>query len=153
MEFSSCLNGGTYLDVTKVMAYFSMVGDHFPLDEITKELAIEPTETYVKGDIIESVGDFTRADSPKMRRIETDWTLSTGYQNSLDINGQLKPILKALKDKQKELIRLKEKYGLTYIFSVVITIENNQTPAMHLEKDIIDFASAIGAEIGFDLYV
>lgn len=147
------MNGGTYLDVTKVMAYFSMVGEHFPLDEITKELSIEPTETHVKGDIIESFGGFTIADSPKMRRIETDWTLSTGYQNSLDINNQLKPILKALKEKQEELNHLREKYDLTYIFSVVITIENNETPAMYLEKDIIDFASAIGAEIGFDLYI
>lgn len=140
------------MDVTKVMAYFCLVGDHFPLEEITEVLTIEPTETYTKGDIIEKNRATTF--SPEVRkRVETDWTLSTGYQESYDINDQLKSLLNFLEGKQKDIIRLKKKYELTSIFIIVIEIENNQTPAMCLEKEIIDYASTIGAEIHFDLYV
>ena len=139
------------MDITEVMAYFSIVGDHFPLEKITKELAIQPTETYVKGEIINEITVPTS--SEVRRRIETDWTLSTGYQKSYDINDQLKPLLISLEGKQQDLILLKEKYGLTYLFMIVIKIENNEKPAMYLEKDIIDFASNIEAEIQFDLYI
>ena len=34
------------------MVEFSMYGDEFPIDYVTKELGIEPTETYKKGDVI-----------------------------------------------------------------------------------------------------
>jgi len=36
---------------------------------------------------------------------------------------------------------------------IVIEIENNDKPAMYLQKNIIDFSSSIDAEIQFDLYV
>lgn len=139
------------MDVTKVMAYFSIIGDHFQPEKITEELAIQPTETYIKGDIIKKTRATTS--SRVRRRIETDWTLSTGYQESSDINDQLKPLLRSLEGKQKNLIRLKEEYELTYVFMIVIEIENNEKPAMYFEKDIINFASTIDAEIQFDLYI
>lgn len=139
------------MDVTKVMAYFSIVGDHFQPEKITEELAIQPTETYLKGDIIEKTGITTSARI--RRRIETDWTLSTGYQESYDINDQLLTLLNLLREKEDVLVGFKQDYELTYLFIIVIEIENNQTPAMCLQKEIIDYASTIGAEIHFDLYV
>ncbi|WP_211655806.1 DUF4279 domain-containing protein [Planococcus alpniumensis] len=133
------------------MAYFSIIGDQFPLEEITEELAIQPTETYLKEEIL---NEFTAPSSSEVRRRrETDWTLSTGYQKSYDINDQLKSLLISFEEKQQDLILLKEKYGLSYLFMIVIKIENNKKPAMYLEKDIIDFASKIEAEIHFDLYI
>lgn len=137
--------------MTKVMAYFSAIGDNFPPEKITEELAIQPTETYVKGDIIEQT---RAANSPGIRkRLETAWTLSSGYQESFDINDQLKPLLSSLEGKQQDLIRLKEEYELTYLLMFVIKIENDDKPAMYFKKDVISFASAIDAEIHFDLYI
>lgn len=135
---------------TKVMACFSIVGDAFPLERITEELGLEPTETFVKGDLIGKSGP---ASSKTRKRMETDWTLSTGFQQSNDINDQLTPLLNSLAGKQTCLIQLKKEFGLTYLFIIVIDVENIGTPVMVLEKNIIDFASAIEAEIHFDLYV
>lgn len=36
---------------------------------------------------------------------------------------------------------------------VVMQVENNESPAMYLQKNIIDFVSSIQAEIHFDLYI
>lgn len=135
---------------TKVMANFSAFGDEFPVENVTDVLGIEPTKTYNKGDIIVTpnlVSTYIR------RRKETDWTVSTGYQESYDINDQLSQILKSLEEKTKELKQLKKKYRLEFLFMIVIQIENDEKPAMYLKKNIIDFSSAVQAEIQFDLYV
>ncbi|PQZ49665.1 hypothetical protein CQZ94_27090 [Bacillus sp. MYb209] len=79
--------------------------------------------------------------------------LKAGYQESYNINNQLNAILKSLKGKTKQLRHLKEKYGLEFLLMVVIQVENSEPPAMYLQKDIIDFASLIQAEIHFYLYI
>ncbi|MFF2501731.1 DUF4279 domain-containing protein [Peribacillus sp. NPDC058075] len=122
------------------MAYFSVFGN-------------EPTKTYKKGDIIEKINNPNLVSTKIRRRKETVWTLSTGYQESYDINNQLNTILKSLEGKTKELKQLKEKYSLEFLFMIVIQVENDEKPAMYLQKNIIDFASLIQAEIHFDLYI
>ncbi|NQX63734.1 DUF4279 domain-containing protein [Paenibacillus qinlingensis] len=124
------------------MAYFSILGDVFPLDEATRTLNIKPTSTHQKGDTVRN-----------HIKTETDWTLSTDFQESHDINEQLNPLLNQLESKINELQELKNNYDLSLLFMVVIQIENNEKPAMYLKSRIINFASAINAEIHFDLYV
>ena len=43
------------MEKTQVMVYFSMFADEFPLNALTKQLGIEPTESYKKGDIIKKI--------------------------------------------------------------------------------------------------
>ncbi|KWW21932.1 hypothetical protein AS888_05470 [Peribacillus simplex] len=135
------------------MAYFSVFGDEFALEVVTDILSIEPTKTYKKGDIIEKINNPNLVSTKIRRRKETVWTLSTGYQESYDINNQLNTILKSLEGKTKELKQLKEKYSLEFLFMIVIQVENDEKPAMYLQKNIIDFSSLIQAEIHFDLYI
>ncbi|WP_395760627.1 DUF4279 domain-containing protein [Bacillus sp. 3G2] len=135
------------------MAYFSATGDIFPLEAITEALNIEPTRTYKKGDVVARRDNPNLVSTKTLYRKETDWTLSTGYQESYDINNQLHVILKSLKEKTEQLIQLKKKYDLEFLFMVVIQVENNESPAMYLQKEIINFASSIQAEIHFDLYI
>ena len=135
------------------MAYFSITGDIFPVEAITDALNIEPTRTYKKGDIVARRDNPNLVSTKKLYRKETDWNLSTGYQESYDINNQLYVILKSLEEKTEPLKQLKKKYDIEFLFMVVIQIENNESPAMYLQKDILDFASSIQAEIHFDLCI
>lgn len=135
------------------MAYFSASGDIFPVEAITNALRIEPTRTYKKDDVVARHDNPNLVSTKTLYREETAWTLSTGYQESYDINNQLQVILKSLEGKTEQLKHLKKKYGLQFLFMVVIQVENNESPAMYLQKDIIDFASSIQAEIHFDLYI
>ncbi|HDR7896750.1 DUF4279 domain-containing protein [Bacillus pacificus] len=135
------------------MAYFSITGDIFPVEAITNALSIEPTRTYKKGDVVARRDNPNLVSTKTLYRKETNWTLSTGYQESYDINNQLHVILKSLEEKTEPLKQLKKKYDLEFLFMVVIQIENNESPAMYLQKDILDFASSIQAEIHFDLYI
>ncbi|MGE7662878.1 DUF4279 domain-containing protein [Peribacillus sp. NPDC097197] len=132
------------------MAYFSAFGEDFPVDIITNVLDMEPTKIYNKGDVINHPNLVS---TTSKRRKHTDWILSTGYQESYDINDQLNLILKSLVGKTEELNQLKKKYDLEYLFMIVIEIVNDEKPAMYLEKNMIDFSSRIQAEIQFDLYI
>ncbi|KMQ01022.1 hypothetical protein TU68_27145 [Bacillus cereus] len=135
------------------MAYFSIAGDVFPVKAITNALNIEPTRTYKKGDVVARRDNPNLVSTKTLYRKETNWTLSTGYQESYNINNQLYVILKSLEEKTEPLKQLKKKYDLEFLFMVVIQIENNESPAMYLQKNIIDFASSIQAEIHFDLNI
>lgn len=88
-----------------------------------------------------------------MYRKHTLWSISTEYEESLDINDQLETILSVLAPKTFDLIELRNTLGVEYRFCVVINIENNQKPAMYLDTDTIEFLNKILAEIDFDLYI
>ncbi|MGF9769245.1 DUF4279 domain-containing protein [Bacillus albus] len=135
------------------MAYFSATGDIFPVEAITDALSIEPTRTYKKGDVVAKRDNPNLVSTKPLYREETAWTLSTGYQQSYNINNQLHVILKSLDGKTEQLKHLKKKYSLEFLFMIVIQVKNNESPAMYLQKNIIDFASSIQAEIHFDLYI
>ncbi|MDQ0247845.1 hypothetical protein J2S09_005521 [Bacillus fengqiuensis] len=133
------------VDKTQVMVYFSLYGDEFPTDEVTERLEITPSETYKKGDLIPNR-------STALYRKETSWDLGTGYQVSLDVNDQLQKIIGKLQNKASIINEIKEAYSVECKFFIVVKIEEGNTPALYLDKDIIKFASSIEAEFDVDLY-
>lgn len=139
------LEGNLGLDKTQVMVYFSLYGDEFPLDGVTEKLEVIPTETYKKGDLIPNL-------STVRYRKETSWELGTGYQVSVDVNNQLRQIIDKLQNKSSIIKEIKDAYSVECKFSIVIIIEEGNTPALYLNKDIIKFAATIEAEFDVDLY-
>ncbi|MFD2614155.1 DUF4279 domain-containing protein [Paenibacillus gansuensis] len=135
------------------MAYFSNFRDSFPVNEVTQLLGIEPTESYNIGDIIIRPKNDNVTSSTTHYRKETAWELSSGYQESYDINDQLYYLLDILESKVSELNKIKDEYNVSYKFNVVIKVENNEKPAMYLERRFISFAYSTNADIDFDLYI
>jgi hypothetical protein len=132
------------MDKTTVMVEFSIYGEGFEPDYITEELEIKPSETYLKGEPIKN-GNIIRK--------ETAWTISTGYEVSIDVNEQLEKIIVLLADKVDKLVELKRKLGFSTLFMLVIKIEKDELPAIYFRKDFIHFASKIDADIGLDTYI
>ncbi len=139
------MEGKISLDKTQVMVYFSLYGDEFSLDDVTEKLEVTPTETYKKGDLIPNR-------STACYRKETSWDLGTGYQVSLDVNNQLQQIINKLQNKSSIINEIKEAYSVECKLSIVVKIEEGNTPALYLDKDIIKFAASIEAELDVDLY-
>ena len=131
------------MNETQVKVYFSLFGDDFPMNEVTRRLEITPTNSYKKGDL-------TSANS-SIRRKETSWDYGTDYQNSLDVNEQLQQVMDQLRDKCSIINELQAEFGLASKIYIVIRMVNGQAPALYLGKDILTFASNIGAEIEVDL--
>lgn len=132
------------MDKTTVMAYFSIYGDSFDVDDITRELCLQPNEVKIKGSI---------PDGKKRPSIETAWKLSTGDEVSYDINDQLDKIITLLDGKESQLQSIKSKYDVNFIFSLVVKIENGEKPGMHFNTEKLAFISKVGAEIDIDLFI
>lgn len=125
--------------------YFTIFGDDFPLDTVTRKLGIRPTQSYVKGDVI------PRRSTPRFRK-ETAWELGTGYQESYDVSDQLNQVISKLADKEKAIVEVLETYSLLCKIFIVIKINNGATPSLYLDRSVISFASRVGAEFDIDLY-
>jgi len=132
------------MDKTKVKVNFEIWGDDFNVENASKILDIYPSK-------IRNKRDKSTYSNVKIKK--TSWSFSTDYQESLDINEQLKFITNILNDKKQELQKIKKSYNVNYQISIVIKIENNQSPAIYLESDIIRLADEIQAEFDIDLYV
>lgn len=140
------------MEKTQVMVGFSLFGDEFSLDHVTKKLGIEPTEKYKKGDVIVSPFNPKIIATKTCYRIETVWSLSTGYQESYDVKEQMDQILGQLKNKSATINHLKTENNLECVISIVIKMENGYTPGLHLDNQQIEFANSIKAEFDIDLY-
>lgn len=131
------------MDKTNLMVEFSIIGDNFNPDEITKSLGIEPTECYIKG--------YDKNRYFKMK--ESSWSLSTGYIQTVYISDLFDELINKLTSKKDILLELKNKYNLMFKFFVVINIENGEKPAIYLDKEVVSFANYLSAEFDFDLYI
>ena len=132
------------LEKTNVKVEFSIYGDDFNPDRITKRLNINPEKVWRKG---EQVGKHN------ILRKENCWMISTGYQESLDINNQLYLILQLLQSVKEELMALKNEIMADFKIDIVINIEDNQTPAMYLDNEVIHFCNDFDITLDFDLYI
>lgn len=132
------------MDKTTVMAYFSIYGDTFDIEDVTLKLCLQPDEVKIKGCI---------SDGKKRPSVETSWKLSTSDEESHDINVQLDKLINLLEGKEGQLKDIKIKYNVNFIFAFVVKIENGEKPSMHFNVDKVDFMSKVGAEIDIDLYI
>lgn len=141
-----------HLNKTQVKDYFSLYGDDFSIDYVTRSLGIEPTNTYKKGDGIERKHKLNVDSTKTQFRQETAWELATDYQESNDVKDQMDQIIRPLKNKATIINQLKSQYKLECDFSIVIIMGNGDTPSLHLDNEQIEFANSIKAEFDIDLY-
>lgn len=131
------------MEKTNVMVEFIITGAELNLDKVTNVIGISPTESWLKGDPIPN---------KKLFRPDSCWILSTGYEESLDINDQLYKMMSRIIIKIDILNDLKQEDSLEFIFAIVINVEEDTKPAMHFEKQFIEFAYHLKAEFYIDLY-
>lgn len=129
---------------TTVKAEFSICGDVFDPNQITKLLEIEPVEVCLKGSI---------SGTKKRPSTETSWSICTEKEESYDINEQTENLLCLFKNKVDVLGEIKKIYDITFLFSVLIEIENGEKPAIYWTAETNRFLGEIGAESSIDLYI
>jgi hypothetical protein len=133
-----------FVKKTNVKAEFIIFPDELQPSVVTEKLEMTPTQSWIKGDDIKG---------KSYKKKDTCWTVSTEYEESLDINDQLSKLMIILQDKKEMLIELKKMYDMKYVFEIVIKVRNEETPAMYFERDCIKFINDIQAVIDIDLYV
>lgn len=132
------------MDKTTVAVFFSIYGDSFDLNYVTKVLEINPTETTIKGNIPENK---TRAS------VETSWSIGIEETISYDINEQLSTLINLLNNKKSELLIIRKNFNVKISFLILVKVRNNETPAMYFDENTLEFINYIKATIDIDLYI
>lgn len=129
---------------TEVLVYFQLLADDFSIEDVSHRLGLTPTETFERGD------KSTYSSRP---RAYTSWSLCTGYQPSFDVNDQLQHIIAQLRGKETILEDIYNAYDdIRAKFTIVIVMENGQTPSLVFDLETIQFVDRIRAEFDIDLY-
>ncbi|MCT4777776.1 MULTISPECIES: DUF4279 domain-containing protein [Exiguobacterium] len=129
---------------TEVLVYFQLLADDFSIEDVSHRLGLTPTETFERGD------KSTYSSRP---REYTSWSLGTGYQPSFDVNDQLQHIIAQLRGKETILDDIYNAYDdIRAKFTIVIVMENGQTPSLVFDLKTIQFVDRIRAEFDIDLY-
>jgi len=132
------------MDKTTASVIFSIYGDNFDLNYVTKEIEINPTETMSKGVIPEN---RTRAS------IETSWCIGTEETLSYDINEQLSQLINLLSNKRSTLLLIQKNLDVKLSFLILVKVRNNETPAIYFDENTLEFINDIKATIDIDLYI
>jgi Domain of unknown function (DUF4279) len=109
--------------------------------EITKLFGIEPTRTWLKGDVI-----YPKV---KVRRKQNAWMLRSNMPNDTPFVTQLQSLLDAIMPKKELFSKLPPNSGVE-ISCVAYTTHGR--PDISLPADMIKAIAEIGAELNFDLY-
>ena len=127
---------------TTIRAYLSLFSDHFPLEDVTERLGVQPTSTYRKGD----KGKYSI-------KKETSWDFETEEMYTLYVSEPINEILDIFESKINLINEIKNDYDLTIKLFIVIVIEDNCSPAIIIDHRLVSFLHAISAEIDIDQYI
>ncbi|MDR2913263.1 MAG: DUF4279 domain-containing protein [Tannerella sp.] len=124
---------------------FQLTGDKFDIDNVTKQLGLQPSRTRKKEEWpISTINAGLAGDL---------WQLNTICVTSKCVNEQFKILLNNLYGKENIINKLCKEYDLSTQFEVVIHAVETNSPAIVLDKDVIKFLASIDSDVGFDLYI
>ena len=124
--------------------FIAHANSDFDPDYITEKLNINPYETKRKGTPRKN-GHGTYSFSA--------WTACFQAEPVLDAEEQCNIIVRRLKNKIPLLLEIKDEFDVTYCINIVPHIYNEETPALVINKEVIEFCYLTGTEIGIDLFV
>jgi hypothetical protein len=119
---------------------FWLSGDNYNLDDATRAVGIEPTQTRKKEDF--RLQDFAAV----------EWHYSTGDQHSLDIEDQLLQIQNVLENRSEQIRQFCNKNKVKTGFWVVIHSRDENLPGTEIHREFVKLAASLEATIGLDIY-
>ena len=128
---------------TKIITHFTLNGRFNP-DEITLSLGIEPSRTWRHGDSIQNT---------LLKYKEDGWRVSMDEKESLDLQECIQSLLDYILPYTAKIKNLYESDELKPEIACVINIENDQVPAVHINKEVMESIIVLNAELDIDIYL
>lgn len=126
--------------IPSIKISFYITGDNYDLEEATKRIGIVPTMARTKGSL------------PPNALAYTIWAINIKEENCIAVSILFERMLSILDGKANIINELCNDYSLATGFEVVIHMKDGDSPEVVLPREVISFAAAINAEIGFDIY-
>jgi len=129
----------------KIRVNFFISGANVELENITKELKIEPSNTRKKNDWPQ--GSINAGIAKDI------WELQTEKEECKSISWQFDKLQNLLQPKTEIINKLCDYYELKTNITIVVEMEAGDGPEFVLSRGNVQFSALINAEIGFDLYI
>jgi hypothetical protein len=129
---------------TEVFAEFTLTGENFDPDEVTRRLGLEPTKSWKAGDL--------QVPGATIRHKVAGWRLRTPREKSFDVGPHVAALVESLKPLIPRINAVQQALQLEAEFSCVVYIKD-QSPAVYFERAVLDVVEALKAEIDIDIYV
>lgn len=130
--------------IPRIEVTFYIMADEFDLNEVTCRLGVTPTETRTK--------DSYPHQSIAAGVAHTEWSIDLVEENCIAVSFLFEKLLNVLSGKEKLITQVCDDFNLEAGFVVVIHMKDGDSPEVILPREVVAFAAAINAEIGFDLY-
>ena len=127
-----------------IKVWFCLDADEVDLGYVTKKLGIIPTETRTR--------ESFPPQSIAAGFAKDVWSFIIKEENCIAVSILFEKLLSVFKGKEGIIKKLCDDLGLEAAFEVVIHMQDGNSPEVVLPREVIAFAAAINAEIGFDLY-
>ena len=131
-----------YVPSIKVTLY--MTANEFDFKEVTHRLGVTPTTTKRR--------DSFPPKSITAGTAKTIWALAVEERNCIAVAILFERMIELLRGKEALICEICNDYGLETRFEVVVHMQGEDAPEMVLHREVVSFAAAINADIGFDLY-
>lgn len=123
--------------------YFGLLGPNSDPSAAKSTIPIDRAIAIPKGDPV-----------PKL----SSWRLSTGRieHSYVDVYEMASTLVAGLRPPIESIVEVKEHFGLHAVLQVVLTIstaEDQSTPAIGFNADVLEFVNAVRATVGVDTYV
>lgn len=126
----------------KIQVEFVITGIHIPPDEITRQLNLEPTCSWLKGDSIQGTN---------LRRKHNGWCFSIeNRQDGLEIEEYILPLINALSPSAQLIRQICKEYEMSSEISCVIYM-SDETPVINLSPQVLSTIVDLGAAIDVDI--
>jgi hypothetical protein len=114
------------------------------IEDITSELGIEPTKSWIKGDLIPDR-------EGEIRRKQSTWEYQSQLSQSEYIERHVESLLELVESKKESL----QKFSKIYQTELAIVIYEYESPnvGFSLDKEIVQRISDMGLILDVDIYV
>ena len=136
--------------MSRIKMIFSVFGPLLNLEEFGKFMELEPTQSWLEGDIIPSQGNLRR--EAVWRRKETAWELSTDYIETYDDGDVIKALLSKFKVPFSDIGNYIRKYKLDMKIDIAVKIENNIAPGFYFDNDFLRKVVEMNGVIEINIY-
>lgn len=128
----------------KIFVAFMLTRFKCAPEEITAKIGITPSETW-------QTGDFVNKKKPFMRHQSNGWQLDSQLEKTAELEDHIQSVLQQLKPSWQSLIEISVDCYVE-ISCAIYLYSDNQLPAIHFNKEIVQQFAALNADIDIDLY-
>ncbi|MDC7124161.1 MAG: DUF4279 domain-containing protein [Spirochaetales bacterium] len=128
----------------EIIVKLLLIGEGFAPKDISKKLNIEPSTTWLKGDL-------KKDRKIEIKRKDNGWIFSLEPEKTFDLDKEIIKVLNCFESKKDELLSIQKEYGLKFRLQCEIFTED-QYPSIWLTNDLLILITKFGFDLNISIY-